>query len=475
MSKGIDYYAFINDGFGVTFSKPTNEGKDRQSDSCPTANQMWNGNFQISKADVSAPSSPDLEGTFKWQATQGETEIDSRHGDINVVTGDLSNTNMGDMLATPSLVKSDYCLSYGYYDSSFGKPPEAITNQDQSYVYLTHNQSSWMGDLTDRNAKVLNKPFSTFALPGAHDAGMFTAENVAKIIDDSMFHEALEKTVLGAILTDDIALRLIIDLSMTQKDNVATMLNLGVRYFDFRPGLCINPSLLDGDIFHQHSFVPGYAYRDFLSNLMTWLETHKTEVVVVAAGHSGFVLGGMYKDAQAQVQNMPDEVKANLGSTLIFGDKSDLGTSIADLRSTNKRLLFLNQYDTPQDATKYDSYSSAAYTTTDVKTIISALATMNPDGQKTADYTVLQLQGTASGTPSGIATALYNATVKQSETASPLMSTKANFDHSTYPWLAENVVKNLDHTHLVVLLNDFADNALSNYASDLTAARAAAG
>jgi hypothetical protein len=55
---------------------------------------------------------------------------------------------------------------------------------------------------------------------------------------------------------------------------------------------------------------------------------------------------------------------------------------------------------------------------------------------------------------------------------SPLMMTKPSFDCATYPWVAANLRTNLGSDQLIVLLNDFTDNALAVYASAIMAAGA---
>ena len=61
-----------------------------------------------------------------------------------------------------------------------------------------------------------------------------------------------------------------------------------------------------------------------------------------------------------------------------------------------------------------------------------------------------------------------------SDASSPLLSTKARFDATTYPWLVktENVAKRAGKS-LVVLMNDFIDNALTSHAIAMTRQRAA--
>ena len=248
------------------------------------------------------------------------------------------------------------------------------------------------------------------------------------------------------------------------------MLDLGVRYFDFRPGYCY-PPIPDKNLYHQHQFIPGYPYASFLNDVLSWLLTHPDEIVVISANFQGFAVdsGVMEPSTDVLQTYLNDALTASNATGLIVpGDKSDLNTSYRDLLAAKKRVIFLNQVKASNDANKYDSYSDSMYHTTDVTNILAALDGMSKDGQTGHDYTVLQLQGTANATGGGIFTSIATT----SDTSSPLLSTKAAFDHSTYPWLKENVATRLNKDQLVVFLNDFADNALVHHAIEITKQRA---
>jgi hypothetical protein len=89
-------------------------------------------------------------------------------------------------------------------------------------------------------------------------------------------------------------------------------------------------------------------------------------------------------------------------SAIQLGGPQNLSNTYNQLISSNTRLIFLNQIDptaplhSTNNTVKYDSYSPTAYATITVGPILQALAAMNTAGQAGADYTVLQLQGTAS-------------------------------------------------------------------------------
>jgi len=91
---------------------------------------------------------------------------------------------------------------------------------------------------------------------------------------------------------------------------------------------------------------------------------------------------------------------------------------------------------------------------------------MNTSGQEGDTYTVLQLQGTATSCVSNL-----TGFVTTNQTSSPLMSTKAYFDSETLPWVLSNANDNLQADKLLVLLNDFIENATVDTAIALTLQR----
>lgn len=460
-SKGVDYYAYLSARpFSVTFSKPTEWGGGTTTISLSAIRSLLSGNVQIDETDIRPL---ELMGRFQWTAYQNGGSLANHYADIAPLTGTLGDTDMGSLLQTPSLIGPGYSLSYGFYDSGPGWG--SLTNQDQSYVYLTDNYSTWMSDLTQAQPALRDAPFRVFALPGAHDSGMFDPTCINLLLDNPIFNEILATlTVPLDALARSAIRRAVINLAFTQKDNITTMLNLGFRYFDVRPGYCYG-NIADG-IYHQHNFIPGYPYQSFLNDILRWLRANPGEIVVVSVNFQGFASHAMRPQAST-LTAMVGAAQSQTGTQSIkIGDRSDLNTSYADLIKGNKRLIFLNQIGAANDASKYDSYNDN-YITTDVNNILAALNGMCESRQASYDYTVLQLQGTASDTDGGI----FSAICTLSDASSPLMSTKANFDLSTYPWLAAEVVRKFSKNRLLVFLNDFADNALVSYAISTTRQR----
>jgi hypothetical protein len=467
-TKGIDYYAFLdNDNFGVSFYAPGLTPVSYRSYA-----SMSKGNFQI------------FEGKFAWEVIKDRV-LTRRFAEINPFAGNLLRSNLKNMMSTQSIIAPDSALSYGFYDCGIRTLANSLTNQDQSYVYLTGNYSEWMKDLANKHPEFLDRPLNVLALPGAHDAGMFETFNFKHLLGNEDFLDKLSsrlayplmresKDIYGYDITDYVE-RIVINTACTQKDDISTMLDLGVRYFDFRPGYCYwslrEVPELGNKIFHQHSFIPGHLFYDFLCDILKWLATHPAEIVVVNLNFQGFEEPSM-KPSIDDLMKLVRNVQLNtITRNTAIGGKDDLSVPIKLLLNENRRLIFLNQINAVSDARKYDSYNDS-YATTDVNKILTALNGMQRHPPKDDAYTVLQLQGTATADLTVCSTSILDViSPGSSDAMSPLMSTKAIFDNSTYPWLANNVPRKFLPNSLLVFLNDFVDNALVKHAIDITRKR----
>ena len=111
-------------------------------------------------------------------------------------------------------------------------------------MYLTGNYSEWMRDLANEHPEFLDKPLNVLALPGAHDAGMFETFNFKRLLENEDFVNKLNSRLANPLARKsmdfsdigDYLERIVINMACTQKDNISTMLDLGIRYFDFRLG-----------------------------------------------------------------------------------------------------------------------------------------------------------------------------------------------------------------------------------------------
>jgi hypothetical protein len=467
VSKGVDFYTFASGpAFGVQVTAPATV-----RNSGPGQN-FAHQNLQIDSSNI--PGWFNYTGTLSWSATGNSATVGTGFELINSFTGQTEGGTMSVMLNTPSSTGPGFALSYGFYDagSGIGTP---LTNQDQLYVYVSDNYSSWMGDLVNAFPQAGERPFQQFALPGAHDAGMFTMSTVQGILNSPYAQallgalEVLSPVLVGVAMA--VAPRAITNLAITQKDTITTMLSMGIRYFDFRPGTlapqiaAFNP----GVRYHQHAVIPGYPYISFLQDVLVWLHAHPTEIVVVSDNTQGF--------ADASMDPTPEQLDADLATAFTntgltgainIGDKTSLARTVNELLQSNTRLIFLNQIGSPPQTTKYDSYSDSLYATVTPGPILQALGQMNAADQAKYDYSVLQMQGTATNLGASV---IVPSVATASDASSPLLSTKASFDIATNPWLLQNVSKNLSNTGLVVFLNDFVDNCMVSTAIAVTRQR----
>ena len=426
-----------------------------------------------------------VNGVFTWEAGPAV----SRSCEINSVTGNISNSDMNNLLENQqSQATSDGVVSYGFYDAGSGFGDVPYTSHHQSYVYYgDQHRADWMGNLVANHAGLGAKPFSTFVLPGGHDVGMNTSKNIAEVANNAKSLAAIltkfaewiaEKynigladviALLGGFVESQIEL-IMINLGITQKDTITHMLDMGIRYFDFRPGynaVIDGQKVASGDgLYHQHNFLPGMAFPDFLREVVSFLEDHPQEIVVVSLGFAGFYSDEMKPGAPV----LKDAVNQALqGSSINSGNVDDAGTSYQDLINSNKRLLFFNNGAGVDDALKYDSYSDGAYQTLVPEPILGALNGMQttPPTDPSYQYTVLQFQGTASGVSSlWPKLALYT-----NQASSPLLMTKGYFDSQTYAW-AQGKLGQFDPDFPLALINDFVDPAFSQIAEEATLTRA---
>lgn len=473
VSKGVDYY-FVNTTSYELKAQATNTDGSYAlhpiSVSAPPL--ITTGNCQIS---LEFPY-VDPYGEFRFSTNTAPTKTVKES--INTVTGNTSGP-LADMMDTPPLIGSDFALSFGMFDAGTGAGT-GLTNQDQIYAYLTPSQKSWMGTLAAAHSSVNGAPLASFVLPGAHDAGTFDLTQVNTLCNSAAGVAALAAAILSWIPGATIILGLaavqlkgvVVGEAVTQKDNTTTMLDLGCRYFDFRPGYAPSEirSITPG-VYHIHNVVPGATYQGFLQDVLTWLVANPTEIVAVSLSTSGFNDHGTMDPSTETLQSQFLAAQQAAGAASIqIGSASDLQTSYSDLISANKRLFFLNQPSLNWfPANKYDSYNDDDYATTDPATILKALNGMTKSGQAGHDYTVLQFQATA--TNQNVVGNVLALVDSMSNAYEPLMSTKPNMDSNTYPWALTNV-PNLNDDQLVVLLNDFVDNALAgSIASALTLQR----
>lgn len=461
VQRDVDYYFVNSSKFELNAEAKNADGSYALSPiSVPATPLITSGHCEITYERQGAHTS----GDFQFSTTTSPPQ-DFRES-VNLLTGNTSGP-LENMMDTPSVIGNDFCLSYGMFNAGTGTGT-GLTDHDQIYAYLTPSQKNWMGALAEEHEAVRNAPFASFVLPGAHDAGTFDLSQVNKLLGTSAGHQALTEVISDGIpggksvtgLLAQQVKHVIVGEAVTQKDDVSTMLDLGCRHFDFRPGHVPGPlrNILP-DLYHIHTVVPGQTYKGFMKDLMSWLVANPTEIATVRLSTSGFLDHGTMDPSAEMLQSQFQEAQQAAGAASIqIGSALDLQTAYNSLIKSNKRLFLLNQPGIDwSPATSYNSYNDS-YATTDPTVILNALKAMNSSGQSGKDFTILQLQATATGQ-----NAINNVIAlagSLSKAYSPLMSTKPLMDCNTYPWLLDNA-SNLKNNNLLVLLNDFVDNALA--------------
>lgn len=135
-------------------------------------------------------------------------------------------------------------------------------------------------------------------------------------------------------------------------------------------------------LYHTRLVIPGQRFNSFLDEIVAFLSNNPTEIVVVRTCSDG-----IQQCAIPTTDVITQYAQSALGTSGInLGDSAAFQTSISSLRSSNTRLILV------QDDPTYNSYSNAAYATLKPSKIIAAFENMTAAGQAGKDMTVLQCQ-----------------------------------------------------------------------------------
>lgn len=397
-------------------------------------------------------------------------------------TGEFGSDSWLKLLNQKSWIKNDYILNYGIGDVR--ESPLYGPTLDRAYIYIGSNHKNWMKDLRP------NTKISQLVLPGAHDAGM-------NYLGLNNRYEMIMKIITGALLAIGGVSTLILKLiqshaeqfsesvAVTQKDSFNNMLQIGIRFFDFRPGKNL---VWKDEIRHIHSIFPGNTLNNFLKSVIKFLTDNKSEVVFVEIKDSGFNDLAKKAGIKKKLFEFIDEKtlktsieeafksvapKSELKYTIVRNITSMHHQTLANLRGTNKRLIFIYN---PNKVN--DSYGNGN-ANRDVKKISFLKNKLEVTLRKKGEfsYTTLQLQSDIVGyifdNIKSCTGFLRAAAASPSRSGSPLNLIKPKYDCHTYGWLAESGMKELikSHENPIVLLNDFVDVALTERAIALTKAR----
>jgi hypothetical protein len=246
-------------------------------------------------------------------------------------------------------------------------------------------------------------------------------------------------------------------LAITQKDSLPTMLSIGARYFEFRPAFLhnsIRPHKPIPDVcYFSHSAIPGMSYEQFLYDVVAFLITHPTEIVVVQNRWDGVPAECAHPNDQ-DLNNFLNSAIGGSNGALAVGSLDDMkNLTITQLRDQHKRLILFNNSDS------FSTYTDEGNATLNGDSILDQLNHISEQSQAGKPFTNIQLQATATNIPEAVAYSVISAGASNS----CLLATKPIIDSKTLPWILENGGR-LDPNQLVVTMNDFFDGATADVA-----------
>ncbi|KAK0630274.1 PLC-like phosphodiesterase [Bombardia bombarda] len=473
-SKGVHAFTYIAvAGCSIELSVP---GQTIVRDEC---NHFCADIFEVDTKHID--SFFDKRGKFAFKVLQHGRLITEQWIDVNAITGNASGGTMDTIASTPSVFDSEGSLivTYGLYEAGSGHG--LLPNRHQCYVTVTPNYANWMGNLAPPGSAHEEKRFSRLVLPSAHDVGMNSMQSseavlekvggaiVGVLVGDTVSGRALMSRLADIVSGPAISLiapSIIFSLAITQKDSLDAMLQIGARYFEFRPARlhdAVRPTgALPDKVYFEHSAIPGMAYDAFLNDVVAFLMAHRDEIVVVQLRWDG-VPGECAHPSDDEQREYIEAALAQANGEIVAGGLDDLrNASIAQLRREKRRLIVMVSVDS------LSTYTDEGNATVNGDSIVSAFpSVLTAENQRGKAFINIQCQATASNIPEAIVYSVMEA----GTTTSCLLATKGICDSKTLPWCRDNVLRTCNTETLVVLMNDFIDGATADVAVQLSRQR----
>ena len=465
-SKGVKCFAYIAvEGVEIEFIVP------KQSVKQGVQSEFTLDWLEVSKKNLGTFN---FVGKFEFVVRRDGRELTRQWAEVNALSGKAEKGSMIIMDQTPSIFAEDLIIAYGFYVAGSGQA--GLPKQHQCYVTVTRNYENWMRDVIPPDDDKASRPFNKMVLPAAHDIGMNSMHTSMELIKNA--GKGVIKQVLGFSLPNAlyifnkagdgainaIAPNIIRALAITQKDPLDTVLKLGARYFEFRPAKCHRQlqsvSSLEDTWYFQHGAIPGMAYRQFLADIVQFLQDHRDEVVVVQNRWDG-VPGECPRPNDDELRDMLNDALRD--KDIQSGNEDDMtNKSIRDLRNENRRLIVLQNVG---QASNYDDAANATLTGDPMVDKLREMAQNPPQGRA---LVLLQCQATATNIRDVIIASVLNADVS----TSPILATKPVCDNKILPLLRGDTGRDLAREDgLVVMMNDFFDGGTADVAIGLCRSR----
>ncbi|GAA6017840.1 hypothetical protein JCM10207_003471 [Rhodosporidiobolus poonsookiae] len=477
---------------------PSRHRRHSSSASALTTASTRSGLQSLSDPHPMRTSKHKLEG-LDWRSCwlnvrKGRETLLDKTVKVNPLHGSAVGLGVVSTLETPVVFHDAHglAISYGFFDSGMLRAKEM-------YIYAARKNTTWLADLVEEDPRVLEVPFEKLALAGAHDAGMLGS------IDPQLLHflhrgdgddlpaVALAlpfvRFLLGLLESFGMgAERMLSNLSMTQKDSIRAQLEMGIRFFDFRPGYSLYDIVdeVKGPLRHQHAIVPGVSYEFFLIDVLAFLADNPGEIVVVELKDDGFPFRTDTFDpssptplkptAISMVPTVPELAAALAGAKassplaareINVGGAADLRRTVGELLRENRRLVIVDRVHEAERREeerwerweRADSYTHEAYDTDDPLKVLAALNVAHSDAairaaqKRGPSSTIYQLQAT----PTAQIWSDIGASLTYSDASSLLVWSKARMDRVT----------------LLRRADDFVDPALVHHAVEKSRERVA--
>ncbi|KAK4167185.1 PLC-like phosphodiesterase [Cladorrhinum sp. PSN259] len=468
-SKGVQIYTYIAvEGCSIELSVP------KRTINVNELNRFWTGSMEVESRNID--SFFNKKGRFTFKVFRHGNLITEQWVDVNAITGNASGGTMESIAETPSIFHDNLIISYGLYEA--GQGPQPLPNQHQCYITISPNYSNWIGDVAPPESDHENKPFSRLVLPAAHDVGMNSMESpsalltkvggavVSTLVNDNNLLNRISNKLSGTPI-QLIAPNIIYSLSMTQKDSLETMLQIGARYFEFRPAhlhkAVIPTCTLPDRLYFMHSAIPGMAYERFLAEIINFLRSHPTEIIVMQLRWDGVPDDCCHPSHEEKLEYLECALRDHSNGEIITGNLDDMKRlTIGELRRERKRLILLDSVDS------LSTYTDEGNATMNGDSIVDAFPrVLTPDNQRGKAFINIQCQATATN----IEKALIYSIVDTGVTKSVLLATKGICDSKTLPWCRDNVLNTCELDQMVVMMNDWIDGATADVAVQLSRQR----